>query len=102
MNRNSAGENVMRMASVGHAAFAATLISLGLLGLIKGEFTPIWGGVFRGLPARKVLAYLCAFPSLVCGIGLILHRTAAVISRVLLIYLLIWLLLFRVSHFFFA
>jgi uncharacterized membrane protein len=36
------------------------------------------------------------------GIGLFWQRTVAVASRVLLIYLLSWLLLFRVSHIFIA
>jgi uncharacterized membrane protein len=85
----------MRIASPGHAAFAATMMALGVMGLVRGGFTPIWTGVPRGLPARAVLAYVCAFVSLGSGIGLLWQRTAAVASRVLLIAFLLWFLLFR-------
>jgi uncharacterized membrane protein len=78
------------------------MIALGILGLVQGGFTPTWTGVPRGVPAREVLAYLCAFISLVCGLGLLWRRTALAASRVLLTYLLVWLLVFRVSHIFFA
>ena len=54
----------MRIASVGHAAFAVTMIALGILGLIKGGFTQVWEPVRKGLPAREVLAYLCISVSL--------------------------------------
>src|SRR5262245_5720784 len=86
----------MRIASVGHAVFAATFITLGILGLIQGHFTPIFTGVPRSLAAREALAYLCAITSLACGVGLLWQRTAAVASRVLLAFLVLWLLLFRV------
>ena len=92
----------MRIASVGHAVFAATMIALGILGLIKGDFAPIWQSVPTGLPAREALAYLCAFMSIATGIGLFLRRAAPTAARGLFVYLLLWLLLFKLRFIFLA
>jgi uncharacterized membrane protein len=92
----------MRIASVGHVVFASTLMAIGILGLIKGDFAPIWQPVPKSVPAREALAYLCAFISLASGIGLLWRRAAAPAARVLLVYLLLWLLLFKARYIFLA
>lgn len=85
----------MRIASAGHAVFAAILVAVGILGLIRGDFGGIWQPVQRVVPAREVLAYLCAGISLAAGIGLLWQRTAPRAARVLLAWLLIFFVLFK-------
>jgi uncharacterized membrane protein len=85
----------MRIASVGHAVFAATMIAIGILGLIKSEYAAIWDGIPKALPGRELLPYLSALVALACGIGLLWPRTAALSARVLLAYLLLWMLIFK-------
>jgi uncharacterized membrane protein len=90
----------MRIRSVGHAVFAATMIGLGIMGLVEGNFDPVWNPVSQSLPARGVLVYLTALVSLACGIGLFWKRTATLAARVLLACQLAWLLLWRVPRIF--
>jgi uncharacterized membrane protein len=100
MNENSTGRRAASIESLGHAVFAATIFGLGIQGLIKRDFAPIWEPVPEGLPARAVLIYFCALVALASGIGLLLRRTVADAARLLLAYLLLWLLLLRVPHIF--
>lgn len=86
----------MRLASMGHVAFATTMIGLGVLGLIRSDFTVLWLPVPEGVPAREVLVYACALITVASGVGLLWSRTAALAARALLAYLLFWFLVFRV------
>lgn len=83
----------MRNTNVRHVVFAATMIALGILGLTKSDYVSLWSPLPHGAP---VLAYICALISLACGVGLLWCRTAAAAARLLLAYLLLWLLLLRV------
>jgi uncharacterized membrane protein len=85
----------MRFASVGHAVFAATLVVIGILGLVNSGYAAIWDGIPKALPGRVLLPYLCALIALGCGLGLCWPRSATLASRVLLGYLLLWMLLFK-------
>ncbi len=100
MSGKITGGSAIRIASPGHAAFAATMIGLGILGLIKRDFAPIWEPVPKDVPGREVLIYLCALIPLAAGIGLFLRRAAAAGARALLAYLLLWFLVLRVPHMF--
>ncbi|HEX2668194.1 MAG TPA: DoxX family membrane protein [Gammaproteobacteria bacterium] len=85
----------MRIVSPGHAVFAATLVAIGIVGLVRPEYAAIWNGVPKDFPARGALPYLCALVAIACGLGLLWPRTAAPAARVLLAWLLAWMLLFK-------
>jgi uncharacterized membrane protein len=90
------GRSAIRVASLGHALLVVILIGFGISGLIEGHFTAIWSGVPKATPGRVALAYLCALVCLGTGIGLLVRRAASIAARVLLAYLVLWMLLFRV------
>ncbi len=82
--------------NLSHAVFAASLIALGILGLITADFASVWQAVPKSVPAREALAYLCAGVSVAAGLGLLWRRTSLVAARVVLVYCLLWLLLLKV------
>lgn len=89
----------MRIKSIVHATFAATMIGLGAIGLFRPDFVPLWNPVPATVPAGELLLYLGAVISLICGIGLLVQRVAITAARLLLATLLLWMLLFRLPNF---
>lgn len=76
--------------------FAASMIGLGVTGLVNGDFALSWQQVpFEHLPGRSFIAYLCALIELAAGIGLLLGRTRVLSGRVLFVFLMLWLLLLK-------
>ena len=78
-----------------HLVFAATMVAIGIMGLMSAGFAPIWGGVPKTLPHRELLAYICTLVSLATGIALFARRSAQQAAFVLLIYLIVWTALFK-------
>jgi uncharacterized membrane protein len=95
---NSSEEQAQCTAGPGKTAFAVMLVALGVLGIVKHDFTPLWNPVPDGVPARSLLVYLCAGLSLTSGIGLLWSRTAVVAARILLAGQLLWFLLLRIRE----
>ena len=102
MSSNAGGTRAIRIATPSHAAFAGVMIGLGIIGLMKRDFTAGFGPVPDGAPARTALIFLCALVPLGCGIGLVAGRTASAAARVLFAFQLLWLLAVRVTYFAFV
>jgi uncharacterized membrane protein len=80
------------------ALFAASMIALGVAGLVNGDFALVWQQIpIEHLPGRAIAAYVCALIELVTGIGLVLNATRVLSGRILFVYLTLWLVLLKLS-----
>lgn len=86
----------MRKTRLAGLVFAVTMIALGIMGLISADFTALWAPIPKAWPARAALVWICALVSLATGAGLLWRGSAAMAARVLLAWLLLWVLVFRV------
>lgn len=82
--------------------FAAVMIGLGITGLVNGDFALVWQNVPKHVPGRTEIAYVCALIELCAGIGLLIGPLLSLASRVLLPYMLLWLVLLKVPMLFAA
>jgi hypothetical protein len=76
--------------------FAMTMIAVSVIGYINGSFAPVLAGVSHSLPDRLLLSYVCNVVLLACGAGLLVRRTASWAALILLVYLIVWTVLFKV------
>lgn len=88
----------MRHFGIGRVLLAVGLMGLGVLSLVYGDFALQWQPVPSWVPLRGALAYLSGLLELALGVGLLWRRTVALSSRVLFVYLAIWLVLLKVPH----
>jgi len=73
--------------------FALGMVSLGILAFVYGDLGLVWYSVPTWVPWREGVAYASGVIVLGGGAGLLFKRTARLSARILLPYLLIWLLL---------
>ena len=95
IDSTSSPASVTTIRSAAYAFFAVTIIAVGIFGLARGVFPPIWTGVPLDFPARGALAQAFGIVCVAAGCGLFWRRTAGIASSVLLISFLIWMTLFR-------
>ena len=85
-------------AAIARTAFAASMIAYGVHALATRELAGIWGPVPKFIPAQAALPWLVGVVMLACGIGLLWRRTMPLAARVLLAWLLLWLVLARLAE----
>ncbi|MEO8748483.1 MAG: hypothetical protein ABI379_12625 [Rhodanobacter sp.] len=83
---------------VGEALLALCMIGLGVRGLVYGDFAGGWQRIpIAHLPATGSFAFATAVVELFTGLGLLIRRTEAIASMVLVMFLLLWALLLKTA-----
>ena len=77
------------------AVFAAAMIGLGILGLLYGNSSLLWEPIPKTMAGRAGVIYLCSVIEVGTGIGLLMRPTVTLACRVLLLFLLLWLVLLK-------
>lgn len=83
----------VRIASIGQVVFGVVVLALGVVGVIKPDYMPLWQAPEH---VPLALVYLCEVVSIACGIAMLVPRTAALAARVFFGYLALWSLVFRI------
>lgn len=93
-------DSVERLGAVGWGRWylATGLIALGVVALVYRDFVPQWGPIPPWVPARQALALLVALLMVGCGVALCVERAVPAVSRVLLVYWALWVVLLKVPR----
>jgi uncharacterized membrane protein YphA (DoxX/SURF4 family) len=87
-------QNCSLASNLGIYVYATGAISLGLVGLVSGDFATPWQHVELSAPFRTPLAYLIALIELTAGLALLWRRTARTgaltLTVVFSVFTLVW------------
>jgi uncharacterized membrane protein len=87
-----------RISATSRALFASGMIAIAIVGFCYGDFSSMWQGTPKWIPVSThvPIAYAASMLMLLGGIGLLFEQSAAMASRVLFFYLVLWALVLRV------
>ena len=86
----------MTTRSLGSIVLAVSMIGLGIIGLMSGDFASVWQRIpIEHLPTRQFFAYACAIVELATGIGLLFARSRKMAAGVLAVFLALWAVLLK-------
>jgi uncharacterized membrane protein len=83
---------------VSRVVFAAVMIGVGILGLVYGNSALLWEPIPRNVPGRAVIIYFATLAGFGSGIGLLFRHSVTLACRVLLPFLLLWLVLLKLPR----
>jgi uncharacterized membrane protein YphA (DoxX/SURF4 family) len=81
------------MLKIGWISFVVSVLGLGVLGFITGDFALNWQPVPKSVPGRTVLAYLTAGLFVILGAGLLVDRCKHAFTLAIAAAFLMWAVL---------
>jgi len=77
-------------------ALAVSMIAIGIVSIIYGNESAVWI-LIPDMPGSATLVYLCGLVALASGVGLLTQRWLLEACRVLVVFLLLWLVILKVT-----
>jgi uncharacterized membrane protein YphA (DoxX/SURF4 family) len=93
VNAEAAAPHALTMLKIGWIGLAVSMLGLGLLGLVSGDFALNWQPVPAWVPGRTLLAYLTAAVFVALGAGLLVDRYKHSLAVATAVAFLVWAVL---------